>query len=326
MAVRKLAAWIITLLTISTCIIPAASAEEQPTIELKVQLTDGGVQLTAVGNHLNDMYAYDLTFSYDPEKLSFQKFTSPIKGFSVEPILKGATVRIAHTQVGAGTGLNGKAEMATLAFKRIAAANTTIALIDVQLVDSKLNLVELQPKVKAAVTGGQALKDIAGHWAEAGIREAVALGFVTGYPDGTFGPQRQVTRAEFAVMLVKAMKITTVDQKPAFRDAIAPWAQPYIATAVKEGLIAGYPDGTFRPGAAITREEMAVIIARALKLETTGQPKPGFADAHRISAWAMPSIAALQEKKIMNGIGKNQFAPKALSTRAEAVTVILSAA
>lgn len=144
--------------------------------------------------------------------LCFQKFTSPIKGFSVEPILKEDTVRIAHTQIGAGT--------------------------------------------------------------------------------------------EFAVMLVKAMKLTTGDQKTAFKDAIAPWAEPYIAAAVGQGFIAGYPDGTFRPGSAITREEMAVIIVRALKLETTGQLKPDFFDAHQNSAWAMPSIAALQDKKIMNGIEK----------------------
>ncbi|MEK0314911.1 S-layer homology domain-containing protein [Cohnella sp. 56] len=291
-----------------------------------MQVAGDSVQITAVGNHLNDMYAYDLTFRYDPKKLSFQKFTSPIKGFSVEPIVKEDTVRIAHTQVGAGNGLSGKVEMATLVFKQVAAASSTIKLIDVQLVDSKLNVAEMKPQVQVVVTGGLALKDIAGHWAEAGIRQAVGLGFVTGYPDGTFGPKRQVTRAEFAVMLVKAMKLSTVDQKTAFKDAIAPWAEPYVATAVEEGLIAGYPDGTFRPGAAITREEMAVIIARALKLETNGQSKPGFVDDQKIAPWALSSVAAVQDKKIMNGIGKNQFAPKAYTTRAEAVIVLLSVA
>lgn len=77
MAIRKLAAWMIVFLTLSTCIIPAASAEEQPTIELKIQLTDDGVQLTAVGNHLIDMYAYDLTFRYDPKMAVLSEVHQP---------------------------------------------------------------------------------------------------------------------------------------------------------------------------------------------------------------------------------------------------------
>ncbi len=108
--------------------------------------------------------------------------------------------------------------------------------------------------------------DIAGHWAETRIREAVAAGIATGYADGTFKPNRTVTRAEFAVLLVKVLKLQGTDTSPEFADAamIGAWARESVMLAAQAGILKGYKDGTFRPGAEITRAEMAAMIANAM--------------------------------------------------------------
>ncbi|MBB6674566.1 S-layer homology domain-containing protein [Cohnella nanjingensis] len=89
---------------------------------------------------------------------------------------------------------------------------------------------------------------------------------VTGYPDGTFKPNDRVSRAEFAVMLMYMLKPQTEGTALTLTDTskIGAWAKKAVAQAVQAGIISGYPDGSFRPDADITRAEMAVMIARAL--------------------------------------------------------------
>ncbi|MDF2648800.1 MAG: pknD 3 [Paenibacillus sp.] len=98
------------------------------------------------------------------------------------------------------------------------------------------------------------LNDISGHWAEAGIIQAVKDGIVEGYPDETFKPDHAVTRAEFAVMLMKALKRQDEGAALTFTDTMEcpAWARKAVAQAVQIGIIKGYEDGTFRPNATIT--------------------------------------------------------------------------
>ncbi|RJE85217.1 hypothetical protein D3P07_21880 [Paenibacillus sp. 1011MAR3C5] len=170
------------------------------------------------------------------------------------------------------------------------------------------------------------LNDIASHWAEASIKRAVELEFVAGYTDGSFKPNKTVSRDEFVVMLVKALKLQGADSALDFADAgsIQGWAKPYIAKALESGLISGYEDGTFRPKASISRAELAAMIVRGLGLAPAEGSKLSYADADRIPAWAKPYVAAAREAGVMNGRGDNRFAPDASATRAEAVTVILN--
>ncbi|WP_052736998.1 S-layer homology domain-containing protein [Paenibacillus algorifonticola] len=169
------------------------------------------------------------------------------------------------------------------------------------------------------------LSDISGHWAEANIIQAVKDGVARGYPDGTFKPNHTVMRAEFAVMLMNALKLEGEAGALTFKDntKIAVWAQQAIAQAVEAGIIKGYADDTFRPEAAITRAEMAAMIANALKLTLEENAATGFADEQSIPTWARGAAAAMKELGIMEGTGANAFHSAAQSTRAEAVTVLL---
>jgi|GEM_PF-1232087 len=168
--------------------------------------------------------------------------------------------------------------------------------------------------------------DMTGHWAEDRIKQAVSAGIVGGYLDHTFKPGRAVTRAEFAVMLMHALKPQGNGVALTFTDQamIGSWAQRSIAQAVEAGIISGYEDGSFRPNADITRAEMATMVAKALGLKGETAQTSGFADDQDIPNWARGAVATIKSLGLIEGKGANRFAPADETTRAEAVTVILN--
>jgi hypothetical protein len=172
-----------------------------------------------------------------------------------------------------------------------------------------------------------AFNDIAGHWAKNNIKKLVILGAINGYDDGTFKPDNTVTRAEFATILMKALikssKLTLQSGK-VFADTEGHWAQEYITSAASYGIVGGYDDGTFGPDDLITREQMAVMIVKAVKLApATGTAQ--FADSGSISGWARDAVTAATENGVMKGYPDSTFNPQGNATRAEAVTAILNA-
>lgn len=186
-----------------------------------------------------------------------------------------------------------------------------------------------QPAPPPASKPEVSFRDLTAHWAESDIKQAVALGIVSGYPDGTFKPDGAVTRAEFAVMLIHALRpqekqsnsgplpFTDLDQ-------IGEWALNAVAQAVQAGIISGYEDGSFRPDARINRGEMAKMIANALGLEGESAASTEFADDTAIPDWAKGAAAALSKRGIMVGREGNEFAPGGQATRAEAVKALLN--
>ncbi|MUG88779.1 hypothetical protein GNP92_20745 [Paenibacillus timonensis] len=167
--------------------------------------------------------------------------------------------------------------------------------------------------------------DIVGHWAQNAILSAAGMKLVSGYPDGTFKPNATITRAEFTVMLAKALKLEGAGSATPFTDEakIGGWAKKEIANAVEAGIVSGYADGSFRPNERITRAEMAAISARALKLSTEEGTMTGFADDKDIPNWAKGVIMAVHKLEIMNGRSDNEFVPNGTATRAEAVTLLV---
>lgn len=120
---------------------------------------------------------------------------------------------------------------------------------------------------------GGVFRDLgAGHWAGGAIHAAWEQHLVRGYPDGTVRPRGTITRAEFAVLLVRALGMP---EAPAgtvmFRDAgdLPSWARREIGQAGSLGLIAGYPDNTFRPDDPVTRAEAASMLVAFLSVRGT---------------------------------------------------------
>ncbi|MFC3773244.1 S-layer homology domain-containing protein [Paenibacillus sp. GCM10012303] len=180
-------------------------------------------------------------------------------------------------------------------------------------------------KDKPTTEPNVSFSDVTGHWAEADIKQAVSSGIVRGYSDGTFKPGQTVTRAEFAVMLIHALKPQGEGVELIFTDTakIGAWARKAVAQAVQAGIIKGYSDGAFRPNAEITRAEMASMIAVASGQSSEANAVTGFVDDDEIPTWARGSVAYVKQAGIIQGKGGNTFAPQDNATRAEAVTVLL---
>jgi hypothetical protein len=192
----------------------------------------------------------------------------------------------------------------------------------VQLVGLDLAGGGLAGKKITARAGFAGFADIHDHWAAADIAALAKAGLLGGYPDGTFRPANTVVRAELVAALARLRGIrVTPEAKPAFKDAaaIAPWAWAAVAAAQREGLVAGYPDGTFRPAQPVSRAELATLLARLLAGQ---EPPPAssilpYADLAAIPDWSREAVALTHATGVLRGREVGCFAPLAPVTRGE---------
>lgn len=192
----------------------------------------------------------------------------------------------------------------------------------------------------------KAADDLTGHAYEKEIRELMSLGVITGYDDGTIRPNRDVTRAEFAKMVIKSFELGTDVESASienagftaaaaatltFKDVLpGKWYYNDIATAVNAGIINGHDDNTFRPNDLITRQQMASMVSRALKAKgiviNVSETKPlSFTDTSTISDAHKEDVRILTHLKIINGYEDNTFKPKDTSKRWMVALVMLGA-
>jgi hypothetical protein len=166
-------------------------------------------------------------------------------------------------------------------------------------------------------------------WAGRQIEVIGAKGIVQGKREGYYYPQDKVTRAEFAKMLVRALELENRKAKAGFIDVKQDsWAAPFVAAAAEAGIIQGVGGNRFQPDAAITRAEMATMIARALKL-TGGLQDPAdidqilsaFNDSGSIHPTLREGVALAANEGIVVGFN-GKFRPNDNATRAEAAVMI----
>lgn len=169
-------------------------------------------------------------------------------------------------------------------------------------------------------------------WARSDVELAASRLIVQGDTADSFGADRALTRAEVASLIVKALGIlpdpSSLGSGFTDVDADSEYAAD-IAAATLAGLVTGRGGGIFDPSALVTREEMAVIIARALTY-ATGQEKPSdtaalerFSDRGAVSGYAKASVAHLVERGIMKGVSADKLAPKANVTKAQATVLAM---
>ncbi len=165
-------------------------------------------------------------------------------------------------------------------------------------------------------------EDIEGHWAQERIQEWLDREMASGYPEGVFQPDKEISRAEFVSFMKKAFNLSKAQHNADFDDVNEEdWFHDHVADAVAEGVLSGYPDNTFRPESLLIREEVAVIITRLLGLD---EKKLGeeFADREDISDWAREAVDSVVEAGLMSGYMDGTFRPKAPITRAEVVSTL----
>ncbi|HZG75125.1 MAG TPA: S-layer homology domain-containing protein, partial [Paenibacillus sp.] len=133
--------------------------------------------------------------------------------------------------------------------------------------------------------------DLSGHWAKADVELLASKLVLNGTGPNAFSPDRHVTRAEFASMLTRALGLTPNAQAAGFTDVTdGAWYEGAVGAAVAYGLVTGFEDGTFRPNDRVTREQMAVMLERALTFAggtASAAAGDAFADQADIGAWAV---------------------------------------
>jgi len=177
--------------------------------------------------------------------------------------------------------------------------------------------------VAQATNGTSSLSDVKNHYAEDQIQKWIAEGFILGYPDGTFKPEKEVTRAEFVTLLNRAFKLTKVGTiVKTFSDVTEKdWFYNDVTIATSNGILEGYPDGTFKPGIPISRQDAGVIISRYLAIYGLSDPDnyDGITDKSAVSDYAVEHIKALAELGILTLKSGGLLNPKDNITRADTV-------
>ncbi|MFC4100874.1 S-layer homology domain-containing protein [Paenibacillus xanthanilyticus] len=165
------------------------------------------------------------------------------------------------------------------------------------------------------------------HWASRAVQELTAKHVVEGIAADKFGPNAAVTRAEFLTMVVRQFGLEASGPSPFSDIQTGSWYADAVAAAYANGMVEGTGTGKFEPNKTITREEMAVMIARVYEKQggqaTGGQTQvSGFADAASISKWALEDVEAAVKSGLMNGSKDGRFAPLSKASRAEAAQVL----
>ncbi|MHB9145025.1 MAG: S8 family serine peptidase [Symbiobacteriia bacterium] len=189
---------------------------------------------------------------------------------------------------------------------------------------------------KYAVMANQvSFNDLTNHWSRADVEVLASRHVVGGVSPQEFQPDRTITRAELAKLLVEMVRRSRPDVQviggniPTFTDVqTEAWYYAYIETAARLGLLKG-DSGKARPEASVTREEMAVMLVRAMSLESKApqaatQILP-YSDAASVAAWAKGYVALARQLGLMQGVTQNAFEPQSSATRAQGAVVILRA-
>ena len=174
----------------------------------------------------------------------------------------------------------------------------------------------------------QGFTDINGHWAKNAIDYVVGKKYFAGLSKTEFGPNKAITRGQFVTVLGRMLNVDKSQyQSQKFSDVKADaYYGPYIAWASQKGIVAGLGGNNFAPDQELTREQMALIMSKFLKvsgknLKVKGNVKD-FKDQGQISSWAKDSINEMLKLGVVNGMDDGTFAPKQAFTRAQVAQVL----
>ncbi|MDK8193793.1 endo-1,4-beta-xylanase [Paenibacillus sp. UMB7766-LJ446] len=164
-------------------------------------------------------------------------------------------------------------------------------------------------------------------WAKQAVEAMAARDIIKGISDGSFAPAASITRADFITLLVRALELKGLGTNTAAFSDVQPSAHYARAVAIAKelGIASGFEDNTFKPDSSISRQDMMVLTAKALK--AAGKQSAGsgslapYSDAANISTYAMDSVASLVGSGIVNG-KDGKIAPAEPLTRAEAAVVL----
>ena len=168
-----------------------------------------------------------------------------------------------------------------------------------------------------------------GAWYGDGVRYALGRGLMNGFPDGTFRPGADATRAMAVTALWRLEGEPEAEVAyQVFSDAEpAAWYAGALRWAAGAGLVTGFPDGSFRPGEAVTRAQLAAMLYRYEQSKGGGFTglwafRPDYTDLSALPDWAYEPVCWLTMKGVLQGTGKGRFDPDGHATRAQLAAVL----
>ncbi len=229
----------------------------------------------------------------------------------------------------------------TLNSDQVSAARLDLAYYDAAYLPTKISTAGSYTVIKANTTGNQVVgtflstrsfTDMSKHWAKTTVALLAAKNIIDSSYGTVFKPELKITRAEFAVMLSRGLGLlgdrVTAQQ---FRD-VQPSTQTgdYIGAAAKAGIITGNTDGTFRPNDNITREQLAIMIIRAMEYTknpitlsgSTSSALSAFKDRGKIQNASAEFVAKAVQEGIILGMTTTEFQPQGNATRAQAAVML----
>jgi hypothetical protein len=180
------------------------------------------------------------------------------------------------------------------------------------------------PDIKDVKTGS-VFNDIDNHWAKSEISTMSNKGYVNGN-NGMFRPNDSITRAEFVSMMVRILDIESENANSSFTDVnSSDWFAPNVLAAVKNGMIKGYEDNTFRPHDPITRQEIGTIIGSILNENISDAQIAEILSVYNdeVADWAKFNVALSVKAGIIQGLPGNEFGGDQNATRAQAAVMLL---
>jgi hypothetical protein len=171
---------------------------------------------------------------------------------------------------------------------------------------------------------GCTFSDVQTSWAKDHILTAFLNGWMNGTSSAAFSPDAPLTRAQAAAVFVRLCGLDAVkDSAWSFSDSGGGWAEAYIDTARKYGLVEGVGNNRFEPERSVTREEMAVMLGRMLRYADNAAQMVFPDVTEDMNAWSFEAIRILTANGVLEGYPDGLFRPAGLVTRAE-VTAMLS--
>ncbi|MCP1311371.1 invasin domain 3-containing protein [Paenibacillus tyrfis] len=175
------------------------------------------------------------------------------------------------------------------------------------------------------------LTDIQGHWAAAEIGSMNSRMIVDGVDESRFVPEAEITRAELAALLARAMGLPKAGDQAGFQDVSeTSWYSGAVAAVKAYGIMDGFGDGTFGPDRKVSRQEAIVTLVRALRLadaDSAASHRAGqadltaYADRDQIGGWASDAIRTAIHAGLVNGYG-DELRPQKTLTRAETAVLL----
>lgn len=280
---------------------------------------DSTLEVTLNGNNLKELYAYEAVITFDPDLVELDKAESKINGYFISPKVNKGEMILAFTKLGKNSGEQGTKVLSIIAFKGKAQGDPNIKLISVKALDSSLTATEYKY--------GTSFTDLAGYkWASMEIETLAAAGIIKGTSATTFSPGNPVTRADFITLLIRAFKFDA-DVDSNFSDVKqSDYYYKELGIAKKLGIAMGTGSNQLEPKINISRQDMMVLAARAMKIAGAMQEEQvsdlsSFHDSKEVAAYAIRPLAQLVKEGIIKG-DNGMIKPRGTAIRAEAAVII----